>query len=892
MDEKIFSLSKGNVSRENFTLVTDVDYIKSVLIVGVDYTGTFNISANPSGILRGKVCVDNPRIEISDNYIEGKDVSISFNVKTFGLVKESVLSGNFFIITNCGEARIPFEYTFKDPELVHLSENFDTKESFISFCAANYNQGFEIFINNSFTEQGFMNNEINRSVYKGLILSFDKQVAYKEFLNFLNPNMVQNDEIEFVYNSPQETSDEDKTKEFFIDMIEDTELIENLATYLIMNDMHDDFSFYIYQKGITLGANTGKIYEYFLLSLPKNYKYMFPKEVYAYFLMNDTLSYERKIPLYDNVVRNFAPDTENYANYLSQITDCARYLISKEVMKDDVAYIYDKIINQSIIDKDTAQKIPFILRSYRISQLPANILKVVLRYTELEGETSYQVSDGVAYVPIFFDSFVLFFEDVNGNRHINIPNAKSRIYDKPDLEEMCFKVYPDQSVLKLARLKTVEQRGFIETQIEENFVSSLVGTLDINPILKKRLDNMLLKFRMSILLSDKLNTTDDLKEALSFIDFGILSANEQNKIISILSEKKEYASCYELINKYSDRIFPDEILKDFLVYALNSTEEFDKKTILYLSYVAFKRGIKDVSIINNLCENMDATSGDLYAIFDTGKSLSCMLYDLPKRLLEQMLFSNSTDGIDDVFDAYISNHEDSDIAVLEGAYLTVKTYKYFVNNQDAGEEIFKKLENIIFDNLEKLNTIPKIYLIAFSKYISEQISVEPNQRRIMISLSKYLIDTRLVFSFSKKLNKYVDIPEYILNSECIEYYAKENESPRLFISYNNAFDEFREINFRNTFENIYTREIIIFKDDVINYKICDANSKEQTILKTGQITYDESDRENILYRKDRKDTYDYINDCIDAAKEQDFKTLKHLIRELIRRREMVKIIFE
>ena len=91
MDEKIFSLSKGNVSRENFTLVTDVDYIKSVLIVGVDYTGTFNISANPSGILRGKVCVDNPRIEISDNYIEGKNVSISFNG-----IKYSFINRNSF----------------------------------------------------------------------------------------------------------------------------------------------------------------------------------------------------------------------------------------------------------------------------------------------------------------------------------------------------------------------------------------------------------------------------------------------------------------------------------------------------------------------------------------------------------------------------------------------------------------------------------------------------------------------------------------------------------------------------------------------------------------------------------------------------------------------------
>ena len=52
------------------------------------------------------------------------------------------------------------------------------------------------------------------------------------------------------------------------------------------------------------------------------------------------------------------------------------------------------------------------------------------------------------------------------------------------------------------------------------------------------------------------------------------------------------------------------------------------------------------------------------------------------------------------------------------------------------------------------------------------------------------------------------------------------------------------------------------------------------------------DKENILYRKDRKDTYDYINDCIEAVDNQDFKMLKQLIRELIRRKEMVKLIFE
>ena len=892
MDDKIFSLSKGNISRENFTLVTDVDYIKSVLILGSDYKGTFNISTSPSGVLRGKVCTDNPRIEIVDNYIEGKSVQVSFNIKTFDLVKESILVGNFYIVTNCGEARIPFEYTFKEKEKVFLEVNFQTKEEFVNFCVSDINKGFDMFIAPTFTEHEFMKNEVNRAIYQGLIISVDKQVAFREFLAFLNPSIFPVDESQYLYKSEDTVHEDAKIKEFFVDSLEDSELVENLATYLVMNEAHDEFSFYIYQKGITLGANTGKIYEYFLLSLPKDYKYMFPKEVYTYFLMSDTLSYERKIPLYDNVLRNFAPDTETYNSYLPQITDCTRYLISKEIIRDDTAFIYDKIITKELIDKNNAQKIPFILRSYRISQLPTNIVRIILKYTELEHESAFDVNDGIAYVPIFFDSFILFFEDSGGNRHINIPNAKSRLYDKEDLEEMCFQIFPEQLVLKLARLKTIEQRGYVENQIEENFATNLVATMDINPILKERFDNMLLKFRMSILLSDKLKDSEDLTESLAFVDFGILSQAEQEKIISLLCERKEYELCYNYVNKYTDGIMPNNLFKDFLNYTLENLDKFDKKTILYLCFNAFRRDIKDVAIINFLCENLDATSYDLYSIFVNAKSLSCMLYDLPKRLLEQMLFSNVTEGLDDVFDAYMTGTEDEDLPILEDAYLTVKMYRYFVDNQKIDDSIFEKVEKLIFDNLEKLNVIPKIYLIAFSKYISEQISVQPNQRRIMISLSKYLIDSRLVFSFSKKLNKYVDIPEYILNSECIEYYAKENESPRLFISYNNSSDGFREINFRNTFENIYTREIIVFRDDVIDYKICNANSKEMEVLKSGQIVFDNEDKENILYRKDRKDTYDYINDCIEAVDNQDFKTLKQLIRELIRRKEMVKLIFE
>lgn len=893
MDDKIFSLSKGNVSRENFTLVTDVDYIKSVLILGSDYKGTFNISTNPAGVLRGKVCSDNPRVEITNNYIEGKNIEVSFNIKTFDLVKESILVGNFYIVTNCGEARIPYEYTFKEKEKVFLEVNFQTKEEFVNYCANDFTKGFDVFVSPTFIEHEFMKNEINRAIYQGLIISIDKQVAYKEFLSFLNPSIFPIDETQYQYQNEETKTEDTKVKEFFVDILEDAELIENLATYLVMNEAHDEFAFYIYQKGISLGANTGKIYEYFLLSLPKDYKYMFPKEVYSYFLMSDTLSYERKIPLYDNILRNFASDTETYNSYIPQIIDCTRYLISKEIIRDDTAFIYDKTITKEIIDKNTAQKIPFILRSYRISQLPSNIVKVILKYTELENESSYDVdSFGVAYVPIFFDSFMLFFEDSGGNRHINIPNVKSRIYDKEDLEEMCFKIFPDQAVLKLARLKTIEQRNYVENQIEENFATSLIATLDINPILKERLENMLLKFRMSILLSDKLKDSEDLTESLGFVDFGILSQVEQEKIIELLCERKEFDLCYNYISKYTDGIMPNNLFKDFLNHALENIDKYDKKMILYLCFNAYRRDIKDPAIINYLCENLDATSYDLYSIFSAAKGLSCILYDLPKRLLEQMLFSNTTEGLDEVFEAYMMNTEDEDLPILEDAYLTVKTYKYFVNNQKTDVKIFEKLEKLIFDNLERLNSIPKIYLVAFSKYISEQISVEPNQRRIMISLSKYLIDSRLVFSFSKKLNKYVDIPEYILNSECIEYYAKENESPRLFISYNNSSDGFREINFRNTFENIYTREIIVFRDDVIDYKICNANSKDMEVLKSGQIVYDMEDKENILYRKDRKDTYDYINDCIEAVDNQDFKMLKQLIRELIRRKEMVKLIFE
>ena len=143
-----------------------------------------------------------------------------------------------------------------------------------------------------------------------------------------------------------------------------------------------------------------------------------------------------------------------------------------------LAVIYRHMIYRDIIDAQVARVLPGILRSNRICCQDTSMKYVVVGSALLEGEDAYPLNDGTAYVPLYFDDCVLMFQDVYGNRYMDIPYTKEPVLEERELEERCFEMLPDHPMLKMQACLGIMEKE----EIDGDGIRVLQDALDSLPV--------------------------------------------------------------------------------------------------------------------------------------------------------------------------------------------------------------------------------------------------------------------------------------------------------------------------------------------------------------------------------------------------------------------------
>ena len=113
-----------------------------------------------------------------------------------------------------------------------------------------------------------------------------------------------------------------------------------------------------------------------------------------------------------------------------------------------LAVIYQKMLYLDLIDGQMAKVLPEILKSHCITCRDSSMSYVVVRHEELMTEDAYPLKEGKAFVPLFSDRDVLFFQDSYGNRYLNLPYEKKAVMeDTEELLACCFEMAPTHPLL-------------------------------------------------------------------------------------------------------------------------------------------------------------------------------------------------------------------------------------------------------------------------------------------------------------------------------------------------------------------------------------------------------------------------------------------------------------
>lgn len=611
------------------------------------------------------------------------------------------------------------------------------------------------------------------------------------------------------------------------------EILTAVCCLLIKGNMRTAACFPWYEKGIKEEISLTRIYEYYLYSLPASYDQMLPKQVLLYFSYEHShMDRRSRSVLYANVLTYLKPGDRLYKAYEREMEKFAMEQLFEGRIDRFLAVIYRHMIYRDIIDAQVARVLPGILRSNRICCQDTSMKYVVVGSALLEGEDAYPLNDGTAYVPLYFDDCVLMFQDVYGNRYMDVPYTKEPVLEERELEERCFEMFPDHPMLKMRACLGIMEKE----EIDGDGIRVLQDALDSLPV--KELYQQKMLTRIIAYYNDQARNGEEAMNEeggayLLRLDKKRLSRTERVGICETLISQDLYKEAYGMIREFGEEGLRIKRLLKLCTKLISQNLAEADDLLLHMARRIFLSGKGDGVILDYLCRYFNGANSDMYRILVQAVREHTETYDMEERLLAQLLFTGSDKHLDTVFDLYAGRKKTSDAIVK--AYFTIRCVDYFLKGQTPGDRVFAYLEGAINGSPE-IRKLPEIYLMAMTKYYAGLPSLEKEQQQVCRRCMAVLLDQGMVFAYFKDLAPYVDLPGELLDKEIVEYRGTPEGRPVLMVRVLPDEEEFHEEELKPVYKGIYVRQKLLFEGEVMEYTISEYENGEPVEKASGRIS--------------------------------------------------------
>ena len=920
---RVASLANGTCIKIDNSLTCRVKSITFELEKDKKYEDHIVVSNVRELMMDGNCYSDNNRVSIKNPIINDKQVDLKFLINTTDLSDGDIVKGKISIITNVGNLDIPFEYKVVSNSISRMINDLNSVTDYYDLINTDFSAACSIFSNELFKKAPFLQDEFTMSLYEGLIKGSNINIAIIEFFKAFDIDVTKSflridDEITRRYIDDtldnidlntipadsklnralsvveNEYKDEIINNEIFvessalIDSIKDKELLTVLASMCVRNGFSDEISFRIYLKVIEKGSNINGIYDKFLLSIPDEYSNKLPLYIYRYYFDDKSYSFDDKSKLYENIIATFEENDDVYRMYSNEILEYAISRIYQNRITSSLIKIYNKVLSQSIINENNCNNILYLLRNHKIVVNNPNIKKIIIKYSETEKETKYDVYNGIAYVPIFFGSRIILYEDVYGSRFYSEDSVIKILFERKDLEAYIIENYPQKDIIDMTKIIKLNEQETLTREYEVDEIRDLESKIRINSVIKNKFKNKIIDFYFREILAGN-SIDENAKIFLMKLLFGKMDVFEKRKLLKIMIECGEYKYVYDKVSFYGQELMENSDLLILFSKCIDMNDEESKSKLLNDIFLFVKNGNRDIKLLNFLSNNYEFSIDNMLFIMDVMNSISLDSSFIAKKLLMMSLESNSIENIDHIYDYYDVNNDENDNLVT--AYLNKKATDYVLDNVDTDESYFEKLAKYLSDHYDDIDTLPIVLLFAITKYISTFKILSNNElRRILVKAMDRLLKTEYVFAYYKNLNRHLKMPYYIMNKEYIEYHADKDFVPRVTITISGVEDK-KTLELTKVFMNIYVKKITVFKNEVINYEITNANDVSAGVLAKGTLTYDENYELEYPKSSKMRSTFDFINDAIVCLDRDNVEGLKKVVMEMVEKQEMSKELF-
>ena len=880
MKERINKLARGIVDLACPELRLSDTAFHGMVCAGETLKLDLILTSENGILLKGLIYSDSPYVTIQKNTFLGLRTRISALVDARALKDGDHIEGGLCIVSNGGETRLPFAFEVRSSASAEVIPGLRTPEDFVKLYQTNGDAALRVFEYDDFVRAPFMNDARFRALYDGLRKGPDRVHALEAFLY-----AIRHPEQETATRAPRAESG--CTKETLnradvpVEELEDAELIEEAAGCCIRAGATTALAFRIYQRAIEMQSQITRLYEYYMFAMPKGYQGRLPREVYLYFAYEYDIPESMKLPLFYNVVMNFTADEDIYQRFEKKIQKFTIDQLLRSAFDQRLSVLYERMILVDMVDERIGSVLPAILRAYRVSTGDPRMRYVVVRYLELDREELYPLKEGSAYIPLFFENSVLLFQDAYGDRYTDVVYEKTRIMEKPELEKRCFQVVPEQPMLKLTRARRIARNG-IQNMEELQLLEAVMREMPLAAPYRAYLLDVILCYHDQTTRDSDPDVSEEAKQFLAeTAEQQELDHSEQRMLLRTLIRLNMFEEAYRLLlssgERGLDRPYLEKLVRSLIVEErhLRSTELMD------LSYYLFTLGTKDKTILRYLMENYNGLAQDMLAILLRAQKLKVDgQREMAERLLAQMLFSRTEQGLDDVFELYRSFPDAEN--VLLRAYITKRAADYFIEGRVIRERVFSDIYGIVRDETYK-ERVPVIYLLAMSKHMAGQKDLNGEEKLVLQETMDYLIRKKLIFAYTRTLYRFVRIPDSVMDRYYIEYHGHKDIRPSLYLRILPDQGDFEEEEITRIYQNIYVRPVTLFAGERAEYQIYES-PKDQTPAASGSIAWDGTVRL-------KGDTYDILSEMSGLIGKDKDQELYQAMHRYVRNEAVIEALF-
>jgi len=571
------------------------------------------------------------------------------------------------------------------------------------------------------------------------------------------------------------------------------EILSVLVSYVVRNGQQSEEYLPVLKEAIDAKLSITGIYEAYLGSIKNNTNFEIPRALTLYFAFDHNLSDELKELLYANVIINKKVEREIYEQYSHTIEVFALNSMLKGRINDNLAIIYNDLLDKNFISEDIAKHMSKILLAKRITTLNDDVSLAIIYSEPFNNPLLAEVKNGGCYVNLPSENFVVIFQEKNGYRYADKDPFCTNLFEFENSFYRLSNLCPESVDYSVKRVESKAKSGGFSRE-DSMFFETLLFSRELTKEYIARLHPLWLHY-----LADNLQDDELELQLRNNIDLSKLSAEDRGFCIGLLIDYHMDDEAFSAILDYGADYVPKAKLMLLISFMIEREDmEYDEE-LFFFARLLFSEKNHNTIITQYLVNHYIGSIEDMMELHTVAKTYSIETFELAERILTFMLFSETTlENRMEIFEEYFVGHPAPE---LVEAFLTVECHSYITKDIKPSDRLLSYLMNFRDQKLNDACRIGILKLLSCKENLSD---IEKETAEKFLSTE---INLGRNFAFYKDLDYSLIQKFHLYDKTVAEYRGEQKKS--VFIHYEDG-GKMVEEEMTECYPGVYTKAFVLF----------------------------------------------------------------------------------